>query len=75
MVVMKTEYLQGEQEVNDFLNNGHCEYCLRPAYKWTKPNKYGHLELHGLYANNGNLIGFLCPICAKINELKNYWEE
>ncbi len=60
----KTEYLQRDLDVEEFMANGYCEACLNPAKNWTEPNRYGHLELFVDEDMDGNLVGFLCPDCA-----------
>ncbi|WP_141305184.1 MULTISPECIES: hypothetical protein [unclassified Neomoorella] len=61
----ETVYLQNDLEVKEFLTNGYCENCLRPAREWAEENRYGHVEVHGDFDSRGNLVGFLCPECAR----------
>ena len=62
---MKTEYLQGE-EAREFMETWYCESCLSPAKSWAERDRYGNLEVSGMYDERGDLIGFLCPVCAKL---------
>jgi len=58
-----TEYLQGD-DAQEFLQNGYCEECLKPASEWAEEDQFGNVEVFGAYDGAGNLVGFLCPDCA-----------
>lgn len=64
---MKTVYLQGN-DAREFEKGDYCEICLRPAREWAEPDRFGNYEVHGVYDRRGNLVGFLCPDCAKEKE-------
>lgn len=63
----QTVFLQG-QDALEFERNGYCDCCLRPAPDWAEPDRLGSYEVHGDYDRNGNLVGFLCPACARQGE-------
>jgi len=59
---MRTIYLQSD--VQEFLRNGYCDRCLRPAREWAETDRYGGIEVYTVEDAKGNLVGFLCPDCA-----------
>lgn len=61
-----TVFLQGE-DASDFIKNGYCERCLRPAREWAKMDALG-IAVAGDYDRGGNLVGFLCPECGFIRQ-------
>lgn len=63
----KTVYLQGDDAVR-FMQDGHCDSCLAPAHDWADYDHYGGVEVYGAYDNGDNLVGFLCPKCARDGE-------
>jgi len=62
-MVGETVYLQGD-DARIFLAGGCCEGCLRSAREWAEEDRFGNVEVHGDYDTSGDLVGFLCPVCA-----------
>jgi len=62
----ETIFLQG-QDARQFLKTWFCESCLSSARNWAELDKRGNLEVPGMYDERGELVGFLCPSCAKLD--------
>lgn len=60
-----TVYLQGDDARALERGEFHCERCLKRLDRAYRPDRLGNYVVSGDFDARGNLVGFLCPACAK----------
>ena len=59
----KTVFLQGDDAASAL--SGNCEICNKPLAEHYELDARGDVEMYADKDSRGDLVGFLCPVCAK----------